>query len=174
MVDDTTLTADRGERACWVLHRWDHGPGRLSVLAWGGLWAAGTALERGFDTLVLCADEHQFEDETERSTGLRLVREPYDDDGLLVARPDFQEKIFSRGRHLAEDFRAAWARGESRRMLITCAQGYNRSALLTARVYWELTGYPGFLIVAAIRKQRPQALFREAFREWIESWEVKE
>lgn len=133
-------------------------------LGWGSRLACARTHELGYNRLVVTAD-------TTLPSMIPPDVEHYRwhliDDAFMVTLPSFQEKIEVYGQRLAAHIRA----GD--RVLITCAEGYNRSALLAARTLWELKGWAGITIVAAIKERRPSALFNMGFREWIESWKGK-
>lgn len=137
-------------------------------LSWGGL--AAIAKISDYDVVVLTALELQFEEDGDVFGKTRVIRFPYDDEASWVASAGFRESLVHNAREVASALREAGRKGEAYRLLVTCAEGYNRSALFLARVYYELTGLPGFLLVREIRAQRRQALFRDAFREWVEEW----
>lgn len=157
----------------WVLKEWERTGQRL---AWGSMLAAEKARELGYNVVVLCATGAQYP-EWSTTRDLEIVRFPFDDDGKLMASDHFTARLCEMARGLASRFHLCALTppcdAPRVRMLVTCAMGYNRSALVAARVLHEITGYPGFLCVRHVRELRPQALHREAFRDWAETWEAR-
>lgn len=142
----------------FVLHE---GPGKL---AWGNRYINLQAKSLGYNVLVLTADTHQDQDGSVARTGINLLYYPTVDDAWLAEQPFFRKGVIDRAKTLATGVR------NGHRVLITCAEGYNRSALLAARVLFELKGWSGISILAAVRQLRPQALFNAGFREWVLEW----
>lgn len=161
------------EPAWWKLSdRW----GGDSWLGWGGVAALGSLEVLRINMLVLTAqellEEESAYDEAEfKRLGLSVYRFGYDDDSVLMASDSFKASLCEHAVSIAGEFGRRASEGPPPRCLVTCAGGYNRSGLMLARIYHELTGYPGHLIVHEIRKRRPLALHRQAFREWVETWE---
>lgn len=158
------LTAD-DLRTPYVLREWPDG----RALAWGSSHAAEACKALGFNVLVLTASGCQFI-EHDFGEGVEVVRLPYEDDGAAMADERLKARIVEVAKRLA--WRLRPLRLPPARVLVTCAMGFNRSALVAARVLHEATGIPGFLCAHEIRKVRPGALSRQAFREWAESWEA--
>ncbi len=77
----------------------------------------------GVDVLVLCAMEHQPHSAQLPGVRVMVVHAPLDD-----AKPTLEEIITARQAavHVARELR------RGRRVLVTCAQGRNRSGLVTA------------------------------------------
>ena len=98
----------------------------------------------GFDVLVLCAMELQ----DGRFDGARVLRCPLDD-------ADLTRDEWDRARFAAR--RVAAFVQEGSRCLVTCAQGRNRSGLVTALAVRELTGWPGTACVELVRQARTRA-----------------
>jgi hypothetical protein len=117
----------------------------------GGAPPTGSAVrDAGFDVLVLCAREYQETD----FPGVELIFCPLVD-----------------GPMTAEVWRTAvWAAYEvakavraSKRVLVTCVQGRNRSGLVNAlalRMLYEMPGAAAVLLVKTVRKN---ALTNDAF-----------
>ena len=116
-----------------------------------GLWMGsappfGRALARaGFSALCLCAYEHQ----PDRSffPGIQVLRIDLDDDGSAPPRWQLRE-AWHLAAHLARRIRS----GET--ALITCAQGRNRSGLVSAMTLCHMTGAPGKIAARAVRERR--------------------
>jgi protein-tyrosine phosphatase len=120
----------------------------------------GAALkERGFDVLVLTAREYQPPDVA--FPGVRVLRAPLDDE----ERPLSEEERISVIRTARE---AASALEEGKRVLVTCAQGRNRSGLLSAIIAHMTTGAPGWRCAEIVSERRPGALTNRAFRRTME------
>lgn len=154
----------RGEKVTtepshWLLHV--HSTG--ARLAWGSRHANWFAKQLGFSVLVLTADEYR-DDGALAATGVHVVHYPSVDDAWLAEQPFFRKGIIDRGKLVA----SAVAQGHH--VLVTCAEGYNRSALLAARAMHELTGRSGEEILVEVKKRRPEALFNMGFVDWIRSW----
>lgn len=56
------------------------------------------------------------------------------------------------------------------RVLVTCAAGENRSALLAAYARHLLTGEPGSVIYADMERSGPQGFSNNVFRRWVLTW----
>lgn len=139
------------------------------MLAWGSDRAVEHARRLGFTSLVLVAAGCQHVGAAHLDApSLDVLRLPYDDDGAAMANEALKRRICEVASVLAYRIQVGNPYG---RVLITCAEGYNRSALVAARVLHEITGWSGDQCIRAVREQRPEALFRAAFREWAESWE---
>jgi protein-tyrosine phosphatase len=137
---------------------------RISGRLWvGGAPAPGRYADR-FDVIVFTADEYQPSDRD--FPDVRVRRFPIDD---TEAPTD-------------SDLMAAWAGGEAvahdlkrgRRVLVTCAMGRNRSALIAALGLHMATGEPGARILALVRARRKdrtgvRALANPTFRGLLRS-----
>lgn len=112
----------------------------------GGVPPVGGWLEhRGFDVLVLTAEEYQ--PAAAAFPGLEVVHFPLADD----AEPWSPRRLRALRRltvWLARQVRAG------RRVLVTCQQGLNRSGLIVAATVMQLSGAPAFEAVALIRARR--------------------
>lgn len=97
----------------------------------------------GFDVLVLCAEELQDAPEG-AAERMKVLRCPLADD-----RPTRRERLRAWG--AAQALNQERLRG--RRVLVTCAQGVNRSAWVAALALWQ-QGLPASSAVATIRKRR--------------------
>jgi protein-tyrosine phosphatase len=118
------------------------------------LHAAESVPRAGFDTLVLCANDHQ--PPSVQLRGLYVVRCPLDDNPY---RPvDSEEWGMAIG--AAEEALRALARGE--RVLVTCRMGLNRSGLVCALVL-VLNGRRPAEAIAHIQRRRPGALNNPEF-----------
>jgi hypothetical protein len=126
-----------------------------------GLWQGsvppgGTILkEKGFDVVVLCADDFQFLDQPDRYPGLEVLRCPYDDYHEL---PDHQlAMIVDTAFQVAKHVRAG------KKVLVTCAAGLNRSGLVTGLALQLLTKWSGRAVLTHVRSRRNMALCNPFF-----------
>lgn len=114
----------------------------------------------GFDLLVLCAAEWQPQSRDLRPWRGRVLHAGFEDtpapDTLLVRKA----KLAAR--------EVATALKQRRRVLVTCAAGLNRSALVAGLALRSCTRLPPEEIVARIRAARgPDALCNKAFAEIV-------
>lgn len=121
------------------------------------LWVGGKPpLDRHlpeFDMLVLCAKEIQPAVVAFRGT---LLRCPISDADL---EPAELRRVLVAGRNVAD------ALAKRRTVLVTCAKGINRSALVASLALGLVTYYSADELVAIMRKRRnPDCLYNPAFR----------
>ncbi len=116
-----------------------------------GLWQGSlpprgslVALE-GFDLLVLTAVEYQFT--SFEYPGVEVLRAPNEDSGDPLTRPQLQIAIAA-----AKEVVKRLQAGE--KVLVTCAQGINRSGLVVALALHFLYGWPGRICIEAVRVKR--------------------
>lgn len=113
-----------------------------------------------FDILVLCAEEIQPRIVT--PAGKFVFRLPFDDD---IYRPVpaeagriFHQAAASLAQHLAT----------GNRILVTCAQGRNRSGLITTLTMMYAYGMPASDAISIIRRRRnPHCLNNTMFEQWL-------
>ena len=120
-----------------------------------------------FDLVVLTAEGIQDPRRQLETRGYRVVRCGYDDS------PDLSQARFKIER-CAPEIAAAIKAGA--RTLVLCAAGENRSAAMTARVRYLLTGEAGTSIVASMRavpRSEGHTFSNGVFRRWAESWPAK-
>ena len=143
---DATFDADRilgGKR-----------PGQ-GALYQGSIAAAWAARGKGFDVLVLCAEEAQAdEDDVRQMAPMRVIQHPFDDCKLTA---DHLAKAVTVAREVAYHV----ARGK--KVLVTCFAGWNRSGLVTALACHMLTGFDGPTILGRVQTKRKGALRNESF-----------
>lgn len=114
----------------------------------------GPALaQAGFTSLFLCAQEIQ--PSSRRFPGLRYVTRAGIDDAELSPG---EWEVAQRAGHLA----ARHVRG-GEKVLLTCAQGRNRSGLVAALTLHDLLGLSGPEAVRYVQRRRPWALMNESF-----------
>lgn len=128
---------------------------KLMDLLWIGSvpYDAKSVRLAGMDVLVLCAVEVQPPEVALR--GISAIRCPMTDDGTM------NEQQWRQAAQCARDVAGLVRQGY--RVLVTCAQGRNRSALVSGIALHLLTGHPGWECVEYIRRRRPGALTNEAF-----------
>jgi protein-tyrosine phosphatase len=124
----------------------------------GSAPAPGPELARlGFKGLILCADEYQLP--AEAFPGLRVIHAPNDDSGREPTRLE----IFRAWRAAAV---VAQEVARRRAVLVTCAQGRNRSGLVSALALC-LMGMKGRDAIALVRARRANALTNPAFNAYL-------
>lgn len=129
----------------------------LEGLFQGSAPPQGLELRRaGFDAVVLCAEEVQPPDAA--FPGVEVLRAPLDDGSLPTAELAI---AVAAAEDVAKRVRAG------RKVLVTCAQGRNRSGLVTALAIMRLRGMTGDQAVRIVRMRRKSpfgpALSNEAF-----------
>lgn len=141
----------------WIVH------GRL---AQGGLKTKQNArrlapeIFRNFHVLVLCAEEIQ--PRIAPPAGRRVVRLPFDDD-IYQPIPREVSDIF----HTSAKTLAAHLRQDAR-MLVTCAQGRNRSGLITALILMYAFGTQPREAISIIRNKRSRdSLANPMFEQYL-------
>jgi protein-tyrosine phosphatase len=110
--------------------------------------------QRGFDVLVLCAEEIQ--PSPVYFPSITVIHAPMDDGMFIpesVAHPAAMK--VSRALH------------SGKRVLVTCAMGLNRSGLVTALSLWYALGLSGQACVEAVRAGRRGALFNSDFARYL-------
>lgn len=119
----------------------------------------GSTLRRaGFDVVVLCAMEIQ--PPSSAFVGVEVLHYGIDD-GPVTA------ELWSRAKRAARAVAHRIRKGK--RVLVTCAQGRNRSGLVVALALRELTGRSGHRIVAHVRSLRTNALANPYFVRALEA-----
>lgn len=113
---------------------------------------------RGFDVLVLAANENQHE---ELYSNIQVICAPGDDD----ARPERLAR-FLPGWMLAAA-RVAQLLERGKKVLVTCMAGLNRSGMITAMALHLHTGWSGEECVEHIQSLRANALCNETFAKWL-------
>lgn len=98
------------------------------------------------DVIVLAAEEYQ--PHASRFPGVELIRVPLDDAPSRQMRPDEIAGAVRTGEAVARHLRAR------RRVLVTCALGLNRSALIAAIAMHDVHGMEADEIIARIRRAR--------------------
>jgi protein-tyrosine phosphatase len=140
-------------------------------LAWAneilpGLWVSGRPSPgeplrlESVDVLVAC--EAEWQPEEADFPGIRIVRAPLHD-----AQPTSEQ--VATARVAASEVVSAVRAGK--RVLVQCAMGFNRSALVAALAVRELLGLDGAGAVIHVQACRPGALNNGYFVEVVEEME---
>ncbi len=142
---------------------------RLMARLWQGSVPLSGALLRdlGFDVVVLCAEELQTPDDFSVAginpppdlVEVGVYRCPLDDARLTEAEAS---RAHSASVALARMHR------EGKRILVTCAQGRNRSGLVAALTMRLLLGCTGSHAASIVRMVRPRALTNHWFRDYLD------
>lgn len=118
-----------------------------SGLYQGGVPPHADAVRRGgFDTLVLCAAEIQ--PPAELMGRLEALHCPLDDDPTVAVSDSDWTKAVNTAERVARRVRGG------RRVLVTCAQGRNRSGLVSCITLHLLTGMRGSECIGHIKRMR--------------------
>lgn len=129
----------------------------------GSLWQGGiddVMAGIPYDMLVLCADEFQPAAHIVAKANVEVVHAPNDDSGTPLTRGQVCLAIAA-SRVAARAFR------EGKKVLISCAQGRNRSGLVTALTLHRLYGFSGDRARDYIRDKVPHALSNLYFTEFL-------
>lgn len=119
----------------------------VSGLYQGSEPPTGTILaDQGFRLLVLCA--RGIQPPAAAFPGMRVIHCPLEDD----QRSALSESEWRRARGAAVEIAVAMRQGLS--VLVTCAAGINRSAVVTALALHELYGYSGRAAADVVRGDR--------------------
>jgi Dual specificity phosphatase, catalytic domain len=102
----------------------------------------------GFHTIVFCAMEHQHSQNIHFAT---VIHAPNDDADRLPTKEEMRVAVNAARK-------VAWLVRDKHRVLITCAQGRNRSGFVTALALMRLCGWSAYDTVKFIQKQRPNSL----------------
>lgn len=138
------------------------------VLAWGADGLVRHTRELGYRVLVLTAAAVQHRSLT--LPGVRIVRGcGYRDRATPRAVQRARSQVRRCAARLADEVR----RGVP--VLVTCAQGENRSALMAARIRHLVTGEAGSDIVAAMRRPAAdhRSFINRAFRRIARGWPAR-
>jgi protein-tyrosine phosphatase len=124
-----------------------------------GLWQGaaprnwGEVANQGFNTLVLCAVEHQ----PKLVPGVSILRTPLLDEVGLY-NPD---TLIYQVRGVAQ--RVAARVLNKQKCLVTCHMGLNRSGIITAAALHFITGLPGIVCARMVQSKRFGALCNRDF-----------
>lgn len=128
-------------------------------LAIGGLraYGLGTELSRNFDFAVNVAEEIAKQMTTKPSSYVASEHCGFDDTHKLAPElPKIESAV-----RLVQKHRA-WGQ----RVLVTCAQGRNRSALVVAETLIREGADPAY-VIRTIRERRANSLANTTFVEWL-------
>lgn len=142
---------------------------RVAPRLWQGGFPAVSPEEvrrRGFDVVVLCAEELQ-PDRADvaawwESSRVRLILAPMNDTDDREELP----RVVGVASRAAGEVVLALDRGD--RVLVTCAQGRNRSGLVSALALVRRCGVSGREAARVVREARPSALTNALFREFLD------
>src|SRR3990167_11192723 len=125
-----------------------------------GAWPPfGNALAKlGFHVLVLTAKDNQ---DAGRYDGIEIICAPGDDDMRPARLERFLPVWKDAARQVAEHVR------NNENVLVTCMAGQNRSGIVVALAFQELTGWSGKQVVNNIQSRRPMALNNTTFENYI-------
>lgn len=129
-----------------ALASWDVSDANLIV---PGLYVGSKPPPGGYpnvDVIVLAAQEYQ--PQALQFPGVEVIHAPLDDD---PTRPMHENEIAMVARAAC---RVAHRLREGQRVLVTCAMGLNRSALIAALAMHEVHGMGADEIIACLRKAR--------------------
>lgn len=128
-----------------------------NVLAQGSYPEPGTPLSQFFDVLVLCA--YELQPPSSEYPDVTVIHVPLDD--TLTPTPEQIRLAVAAGRNVATRLRSG------QRVLTTCAQGRNRSGLVTG-IALETLGVRARQAVRHIQSNRKDALTNPVFVEILE------
>jgi hypothetical protein len=114
----------------------------------------------GFGTLVLAAEEYQPSGRD--FPGVKVIHAPLDDHPNQLSADEWAIILRAARFSSSEALR-------DRRVLITCAMGFNRSGIITAVTLSMATGCSGTEAVQRIRERRPGALRNLSFVRQIQA-----
>lgn len=118
----------------------------------------GLVATKGFQALVLAAEEHQ---QVDLYPGVHVILAPGDDDD----RPHRLEQFLPTWLRAAEE--VAHRVKDGQKVLVTCMAGLNRSGFITAVALHHLTGWSGEACVKWIQRRRRNALCNETFVKYL-------
>jgi hypothetical protein len=132
----------------------------------GGIEDVGRATPEAIDMIVLCAEEIQgmLEDGSPDPflAPFTVVRAPNDDSGVKPSKTQIRVAIAA-GAAVADAFT------KGKRVLVSCAQGRNRSGLVNAIALHKILGCSGREARKRIQALRPRSLQNRAFNVFIDA-----
>ena len=126
-------------------------------LAQGSKPETGARLYDDFDTVVLCAQEHQ----DISLVGVEVIHAPFDDAGDPPSKSEVRI-AWNAAKAVAKRVK------DGRRVLVTCAAGLNRSGLVNGFALIML-GLRPRQAISVIQMARPGALFNQHFVQLLKS-----
>lgn len=121
--------------------------------------AGDTLASKGFNVLVLCADEHQ---NASLYPGVKVILAPGDDD-IRIER--LVKHSLDTWLSAADEIAQHITTGD--KVLVTCMAGMNRSGFVVAVVLNKLFGWSGAKCVQHVRQRRAYALSNKTFSTWL-------
>jgi hypothetical protein len=114
----------------------------------------------GFDVWVACAQELQDVFDREACKRLKIVQCPLGDNYFTVSSPSRLKLIDKAVKRIVRLYE------EGNTILITCAEGRNRSAMIAALVVKRIKGISGEEAVALVRKNRNPHFWNDGEGGW--------
>jgi hypothetical protein len=124
------------------------GASRITGRLWVGAFPPPGDYAKSFDTIVFTAMEHQ--PSAESYPGVRVRHHPFDD-SVSPTKKDLEAAAMASAA-VARDLQ------RGRRVLVTCAMGRNRSALVAALALQRCTGAAGADVLSLVRARRTDAV----------------
>ncbi len=121
----------------------------------------------GFDVLVLCAEELQTQDQFSEA-GINPPPSLNEVGVYLCPLDDFKLSAREAGLATKAAIELAALHRRGKRLLVTCAQGRNRSGLVSALTIRLLTGCTGRTAADHVRVVRPNSLTNPWFRAYLD------
>jgi protein-tyrosine phosphatase len=133
---------------------------------WVGSYPTTEAIRNHFDAVVLCAVELQ----SLRFNGIPVIRAPFNDDTEYGPTPREINIALTAAR------RVQTLRQSGKRVLVTCAQGINRSSFVAA-LAMMMDGNSATIVIDTIRERRHPPieltpLFNEHFQKFLYRFEA--
>jgi hypothetical protein len=143
-------------KADTIIRQTGDGTGRILQ---GGLQEVAQANPHHVQVIVLCAEELQFDKDAWLDEFEEIVRAPNDDSVLSKKQAAI---AVSAARKVVQHF------NKGNVVLVSCAQGRNRSGLVSAMALHMITGRPGKECVAIVKKCRDNALTNPWFNRFLD------
>jgi protein-tyrosine phosphatase len=118
-----------------------------------------------FDVVVFAAEELQ--PNIQAPAGCFLFKLPMDDDIYRPVPPAVGEVLHHTARALASYLRGG------HKVLTTCAQGRNRSGILSGLTMMYCFGMPADDVIKIIQRKRKYALVNTMFTQWLQATRVR-
>lgn len=115
--------------------------------------------KRGFEVLVLCAEENQHKDMYHG--GIQVICAPGEDDSRVNRMRRFLPTWILAAQRVAVLLKAG------KKVLVTCMAGLNRSGMVSAMALYLVTGWDGAKCVQHVQQTRQDALCNDTFASWL-------